>query len=178
MSIYSNVRYDILTVVLVFENFPDAVPSLFFSFTSFFLTTAMMPAWIFTLGRIILKKGDLYIPYEKIGIMIIILLVPITIGILIRCFLPRVAGWLVRLIKPFSAILLVYIFTFGIYANLYIIRLLTWEVSILFFVPTILACLHANSLLYSAKKSKFSPKQLTEIDKLKVATHSRRIPRN
>ncbi|CAG0919431.1 unnamed protein product [Notodromas monacha] len=102
--------------------------SITMTFISTLAAFAMMPAWIFSLGRIILKKGDLYIPYEKIGLMIVILLALITIGILIRCIFPRLAGWLVRIIKPLSAILLVYIFTFGIYANLYIIRLLTWEV--------------------------------------------------
>jgi sodium/bile acid cotransporter 3/5 len=88
-----------------------------------------MPAWIFSLGRVIFEKANLRIPYSNILCMILGLLIPVSIGVLIRRRCPRLAEALIKLTRPFSLLLIIYIFTFGIYANVYVFYLITWNVS-------------------------------------------------
>ncbi|CAG0880971.1 unnamed protein product [Cyprideis torosa] len=102
--------------------------SITMTFISTLVAFVALPAWIFSLGQIIFIKSRLVIPYPNIGYVLFLLIVPMSVGVLIKRYIPSLAKILIRLIRPFSAILLVYIFTFGIYANLYIFFLLTWQV--------------------------------------------------
>lgn len=89
----------------------------------------MMPFWIFTLGSGIFAMGDIEIPYRSIASSAIGLIVPLGIGLLIQRFLPRVSRFMVRILKPFSAFLIVFIVVFAIIANLYLFQLFSWRVS-------------------------------------------------
>lgn len=89
----------------------------------------MMPLWIFTLGRSIFHRGELIVPYQRIATFAFGLLVPLTIGLLIQKFLPRVARVLVRILKSCSALLIIFIVIFAIVTNLYLFQLFTYKVS-------------------------------------------------
>lgn len=88
----------------------------------------MMPLWIFTLGTTIFDRGELRVPYFRIGIMAIGLIVPLIIGLLIQRYLPRLAKLLVRILKTCSAVLIIFIVIFAILTNLYLFKLFTWQV--------------------------------------------------
>lgn len=88
----------------------------------------MMPLWIFTLGKVIFDRGDIPIPYETLMTYVIALVVPLAIGLLIQRFLPRVARILVRVLKPVSTLLLIFIVVFAIVTNLYLFELFSWEI--------------------------------------------------
>ncbi|CAG0916422.1 unnamed protein product [Notodromas monacha] len=102
--------------------------SITLTFVSTVLALALMPAWIFSLGRVIFNRAKLIIPYKNIIYMIVALLVPVSIGVAIRKKCPGLADGLVKLTRPFSLLLIVYIFTFGIYANVYVFYLITLDV--------------------------------------------------
>lgn len=68
-------------------------------------------------------------PYKNIAMLVVGLVVPLGIGLLIKLKSPRVAVVLKRLLKPISVIFIVFIMTFGIYANLYIFSFFDWRVS-------------------------------------------------
>ena len=51
----------------------------------------MMPAWIFTLGRVIFSEGQLVIPFRKICTYAVCLVVPLGIGLAISKWCPRVS---------------------------------------------------------------------------------------
>lgn len=95
-----------------------------------FKNSAMMPIWIFTLGTTIFDRGELLVPYKRIGIMAIGLIVPLIIGLLIQRYLPRLAKLLVRILKTCSSMLIIFIIIFAIVTNLYLFELFTWQVSI------------------------------------------------
>ena len=88
---------------------------------------AMMPLWIFSLGRLV-YADDIVIPYHKILITFGALIVPLAIGLLITRYLPRVSKFLVRILKPLALCLLLFILVVGVWANLYIFQLMTWKV--------------------------------------------------
>lgn len=95
----------------------------------FILFAAMMPLWIFTLGKTIFDRGNLTVPYRQISTYAIALVVPLGIGLLIQRYCPRLARLLVRILKSFSSLLILFIVIFAILTNLYLFKLFTWEVS-------------------------------------------------
>lgn len=96
------------------------------------LAFAMMPMWIFTLGKTIFDRANLRIPYTNIISAAVGLIIPLTIGILIQKYMPRTARLLVRIIKPFSLFLILFIVIFAIITNLYLFSLFSWQVGIEF----------------------------------------------
>lgn len=98
------------------------------TFAAFF----MMPAGIFSLGQVVFstEEVDIVIPYYKICIYAFCLVIPLSIGLLIARFAPRLSAFLVRILKPMSLFLILFILIFGVWANLYIFRLMTWPVLI------------------------------------------------
>lgn len=91
--------------------------------------TVMMPLWIFTLGSTIFDRGHLTIPYARIAYMAVGLVVPLSIGLLIQRYLPKLAKLLVRILKTFSSLLIIFIIIFAIVTNFYLFELFTWQVS-------------------------------------------------
>ncbi|XP_070154631.1 ileal sodium/bile acid cotransporter-like [Polyergus mexicanus] len=90
----------------------------------------MMPFWIFTLGRHIFAQGQLAVPYRQIGTFVIGLVIPLLIGFVIQRKFPRVSKILVRIMKPFSIVLIIFIVIFAITTNLYLFKLFSWEIVI------------------------------------------------
>jgi len=88
---------------------------------------AMMPLWIFSLGRLV-YADDIVIPYHKILVTFGALIVPLAVGLLVTRYLPRVSAFLVRILKPLALCLLLFILVVGVWANLYIFQLMTWKV--------------------------------------------------
>lgn len=102
--------------------------SITMSTLSTFAAFGMMPLWIFTLGHVIFKQDKLGVPYSKIANFAIGLVIPLAVGYLIQRFLPRVSKVMVRILKPFSGILILFIIIFAIVTNLYLFQLFTWKI--------------------------------------------------
>jgi len=88
----------------------------------------MMPLWLFTLGKTIFDKGNLAVPYDHIGMFVVALIIPLLIGIGIQKFFPRIARILTRLLRPISAILIIFIIIFATVTNLYLFELFSWQI--------------------------------------------------
>ncbi|TRY63520.1 hypothetical protein TCAL_04892 [Tigriopus californicus] len=95
---------------------------------STFAALFMMPLWLFTLGRVIFSDGNIIIPYHKIFTYAFCVVVPLSIGLLISRYLPRVSKFLVRILKPMALFLIMFILIFGVWANFYMFKLMTWKV--------------------------------------------------
>jgi Sodium Bile acid symporter family. len=93
----------------------------------------MMPLWIFTLGQLIFQEGRFGVPYSRIAGFAVGLVIPLAIGFLIQKYLPRLSKIMTRILKPFSAILILFIVIFAIVTNLYLFKLFTWQVSFMFY---------------------------------------------
>nr|CAD7439789.1 unnamed protein product [Timema bartmani] len=92
------------------------------------LVPGMMPLWIFTLGRVIFEEGALGVPYARIASFALGLVIPLGLGFLIQRYLPRVSKFMVRILKPFSLLLILFIIVFAIITNLYLFQLFTWQI--------------------------------------------------
>jgi sodium/bile acid cotransporter 3/5 len=90
----------------------------------------MMPAWILTLGSTIFEKANLNVPYKKISVFAVCLVIPLMIGIGVQRFAPKAAKILVKVLKPCAIFLILYIVIFAIYTNFYLLQLLSMRILI------------------------------------------------
>lgn len=97
-----------------------------------FMTTVtsfgMMPLWLFTLGRKFFIVGELKIPYVRLLSSLLLFLLPVGIGILIKRYRPKWAEFSKKIIRPYSIFVMLFFITVGIYANLYLIRIMTFNI--------------------------------------------------
>ncbi|XP_049807522.1 ileal sodium/bile acid cotransporter-like [Schistocerca nitens] len=95
---------------------------------STFAAFAMMPLWIFSLGHTIFAQAQITIPYVRIGTIAFGLLIPLFIGLLLQRFLPKVSKFMVKILKPFAALLIIFIVIFAIITNYYLFHLFSWQI--------------------------------------------------
>ncbi|KAM8720080.1 hypothetical protein ACLKA7_006175 [Drosophila subpalustris] len=95
-----------------------------------FAAFASMPIWIFTLGQLIFERAGMEVPYGKIATYCASLIIPLFIGIAIQRWLPRLAQILVRLLKPISACLILFIVIFAVITNFYLFELFSWQIAV------------------------------------------------
>lgn len=88
----------------------------------------IMPLWLFTLGKTLFDASDIPVPYGKLTTFIVGLVVPLFVGYLMQRYLARVAQVFARMLKCFSAILLLFIIIFAIATNLYLFKLFSYQV--------------------------------------------------
>ncbi|OQV12355.1 putative P3 protein [Hypsibius exemplaris] len=105
----------------------DAHLSITMTFLSTALALAMMPFWLFTLGGTLFGNMEIRIPFTRILGSLISLIAPLAIGCLIRHYRPTWAAFSRRLIRPFTLLMMLFIFTFGIYTNLFMFYVMTWR---------------------------------------------------
>jgi len=70
------------------------------------------------------------VPYSNLATYVVALVVPLAAGLLIQRHLPRVRKILVRILKPLSILLLLFIVVFAIVTNLYLFELFSWQIII------------------------------------------------
>ncbi|KAJ8709712.1 hypothetical protein PYW08_009716 [Mythimna loreyi] len=87
-----------------------------------------MPMWLFSLGQVVFRNAHIVVPYQRIATFVIGLLVPLGIGLGMQKWTPKIAKFMVRILKGFSTTLLLFIIIFAIVTNLYIFELFTWQI--------------------------------------------------
>jgi len=99
------------------------------TFSAFF----MMPFWIYVLGEVIIDDTQIVIPYFKITTYAVMLIVPLLLGVSIRKCLPKVANFLVKILKPMALFLIIFILVCGIWSQFFMIKLIDWKIAVVGF---------------------------------------------
>uniref|UniRef100_A0A1I8NEP0 Sodium Bile acid symporter family protein n=1 Tax=Musca domestica TaxID=7370 RepID=A0A1I8NEP0_MUSDO len=89
---------------------------------------AMIPLWIFSLGRIIFSRGNMTIPYNKIATFAVALVIPLALGVAIKKYSPKWSKVLIRLLEPISKCLILFIIIFAMVTNFYLFELFSWRI--------------------------------------------------
>lgn len=89
-----------------------------------------MPLWLFILGRRIFERANLGVPYLQVALVAAALLIPLGIGLVIQKVFPRIAKFLVRILKPLSLVFIIIVIVLGLLTNLYLLELFAWQVKI------------------------------------------------
>ncbi len=87
----------------------------------------MVPLWLLVLGQYIAKTEHytIQIPYTNILTSLFCLVISLGIGVLITKYRPVWGKKLLKTLKPISIFFIIFMFTVGVYANMYIFELLT-----------------------------------------------------
>ncbi|XP_063369208.1 ileal sodium/bile acid cotransporter-like [Cydia amplana] len=88
----------------------------------------LMPAWLFSLGQVVFSNANIVVPYARIASFVVGLIVPMVIGLGMQRWTPKLSAFMVRILKPLSTSLLLFIIIFAIVTNLYIFSLFTWQI--------------------------------------------------
>jgi sodium/bile acid cotransporter 3/5 len=99
------------------------------TFSAFF----MMPLWVFLLGEVIIADTQIVIPYFKITTYGVMLVVPLLIGVSVRRCLPKVADFMVKVMRPVSFLLIIFILVCGVWSQFFMIKLITWQIALVGF---------------------------------------------
>ena len=85
----------------------------------------MIPLWLFTVGQLILDEqaSGIRIPFSNIGYTLLGILIPVFIGVLIQRYRPVWSKKIRATLRPVFIFFLIFIFTFGVYTNLYVFQL-------------------------------------------------------
>ncbi|XP_050727947.1 uncharacterized sodium-dependent transporter YocS-like isoform X2 [Eriocheir sinensis] len=97
--------------------------SIMMTFISSVIAFATVPLWVLMLGRVVMEDTDFVIPYVDIAVLVLGLSFPCVIGILLAKFLPRVGQVLAKMLTPVTLFMVVFLFSFGVYSNLYVFQL-------------------------------------------------------
>lgn len=89
---------------------------------------AFMPMWLFSLGQVVFRNANIVVPYQRIATFVVGLIVPLGIGLGMQKWTPKLAAFMVRILKGFSTLLLLFIIVFAIATNVYIFQLFTWRI--------------------------------------------------
>ena len=90
--------------------------------------TGMVPLWFATLGHLLYEDTTIKIPFQNILYSLAGLVTAIGIGQLVKRYRPVWAQRMVKVSKGIMVLSLIFVLTVGIYANLYIFKLMTVEV--------------------------------------------------
>lgn len=105
----------------------DVSLSVTMTFISTVTSLAFIPMWLYSLGiNYIYKEAEsIKIPYENIITSLLGLIIPVVIGVLIQKKKPRWGEKILKCVPYITAVFLIFVFTVGVYANLYIFRLMS-----------------------------------------------------
>ncbi|XP_052816512.1 ileal sodium/bile acid cotransporter-like [Mya arenaria] len=102
----------------------DVSLSVTMTLCSTLLSLGMIPLWLFTVGSHVLNETDVKIPYTNILTSLVGLIIPVALGMLLQWRKPNWAKYVVRGIRPLMVIFFIFVFTVGVYSNLYIFTLM------------------------------------------------------
>jgi len=85
----------------------------------------MIPLWLFTLGKVLITDDmRITIPFTNIIVMLACYMIPVIIGLLIQRYCKRLSVIIIRSLRPIYIVFILLMFSFGVYSNLYIFRLI------------------------------------------------------
>lgn len=102
--------------------------SITMTFFSTILALGMMPLWIFLMGPLLsdaVTEGDLVIPFTDLIVSLFMLILPVALGMWIRWRWVKAAKFMEKIIVPFTLLTVIFVFTAGVYINLFIFQLIT-----------------------------------------------------
>jgi len=100
--------------------------SIAMTFVSTIAALGMMPLWLYTLGPLFsTDERDIVIPFGNLIMSLFMLILPLLFGMWIRWKWPKAGKIMEKVIIPFTVCTILFIFTAGVYINLFIFQLMT-----------------------------------------------------
>ncbi|XP_003742981.1 ileal sodium/bile acid cotransporter [Galendromus occidentalis] len=100
------------------------------TFISTIASLGFMPLWLFTAGKTFFKEAAPKIPFQNIVSGLVAMVIPLGVGLIMQRYCPKGTAFCRKILAPFSVMMIIFIVIFGTYANLYMFRLITWEIAL------------------------------------------------
>ncbi|XP_005096657.2 uncharacterized protein LOC101848287 [Aplysia californica] len=85
----------------------------------------MIPLWMLTLGETFEDENiSLHIPFINIAETLSLVLLPLFVGLLLKIKCPRITAVVVKILKPALFIVVAFVLSVGIYANMHIFKMI------------------------------------------------------
>ena len=85
----------------------------------------MMPAWVYTLGRVLTEKADIEIPFTRLLANLFITIGPCLVGLAISRISPKIRAFTVKISKKFTLFLILTLLAGLFVTKIYVFRLMT-----------------------------------------------------
>nr|VZI16019.1 unnamed protein product [Spirometra erinaceieuropaei] len=92
--------------------------SMTMTFINSIAALGMTPLMLFIFGRFFLDVQQIRIPYRQIACELLYVVVPVSVGMLVKHYLPKVSTQIRRFLRPMALLFLAVVFGFGAYVNL------------------------------------------------------------
>lgn len=89
---------------------------------------ALIPAWVFTLGMSIFNDGEMAVPYKNLLTSGLSPFISLIIGYFIQVYWKRLSNLMVKILKPFSVLLILFIVIFATITNYHLFQLFSWQI--------------------------------------------------
>jgi len=93
------------------------------TFTSTFAALGAIPAWVLLLGPVISEGSGFVIPFDRIALSLVLLIVPCSFGVFTQFYVKPLARFFRKILTPLALFNVLYISTFGVYANRYVFNI-------------------------------------------------------
>lgn len=94
-----------------------------------------MPAWYYTLGKLLTDEADIHIPFIKLTSNLLFTIVPCLVGLGLTALFPKLRNFSIKIAKPLSLFALITMLGLMIFTKNYIftlIKLKQWSAA---FIP-------------------------------------------
>lgn len=88
----------------------------------------LIPVWVFTLGMTIFNDGEMAVPYRSMLTSGLSPFISLAVGYIIQIYFKKLANLMVKILKPFSVFLIVFIVVFATITNFYLFKLFSWQI--------------------------------------------------
>lgn len=109
---------------------------------------ALMPMWMYTLGRQIAGNATPAVPFSNLMVSLVALTLPLGLGLLIQYKCPKWAQTSEKIVKPFSVVILLVALVIGTYSYWYIVTLITLLDVVAAFVVVVAAFLFGATMAW------------------------------
>lgn len=97
------------------------------TFVSTLGSLVLMPAWLYSLGRVFTSAANITIPFSKLVLNLFTTIIPCLIGLSVsRCF-PKIKPIILKISKPLILFVVITFFLLTLYVKYYVIYLVKWK---------------------------------------------------
>ena len=109
--------------------------SVIMTFASTLSSLFVMPAWFYTLGKLLTDQANIKIPFLRLTSNLLFTIAPCLIGLVLTHFFPKLRQFALKIAKPLSIFSLITKLSLLVYTKYYIFSLIRFRQWLAAFIP-------------------------------------------
>jgi hypothetical protein len=87
----------------------------------------MLPAWLYTLGSILMREAEIVIPFPLLIMNLAVVLLPCLLGFIISCYKPQIRVFVNKIKKSFTLCMFVMFLLIIFVSKFYALKFIEWK---------------------------------------------------